>query len=264
MNLNPVIPQRKTLHKRLWNFVQPYTTFQIDQELEEQKFAYLDESCYNFPIDQDTTPALYQLCQSVKERLHVTDNVDFKIAGNMQLNGSCTPSASKEFPSIITVSISAVNTLTDDELAILIGHELGHVITKDWLVQFFFHKRFDDAERAPQFRWHQFHILELLSEMEADRYGYLACGSKLDTYISYQYKFRGGIDQQRFGVSTDTFLKANQRLMQKFMHGGWLGKQHPANALRIEAIRLFATCKTDRELETKMQPIIDSIENCDD
>ena len=111
---------------------------------------------------------------------------------------------------------------------------------------------------------HQFHVYQLLSELEADRYGFLACGCNLDTFVSYQYKFCGGIDQQRFGVSTETFLKANQRYMQKFLNGGWLGKRHPAYALRIEAIRIFATCKTDRELHVQMQPIIDSIENCDD
>ena len=139
---------------------------------------------------------------------------------------------------------------------------MGHLITQDWLISFFFNKLY--KKYATTFRLHQFHILDLLSEMEADRYGYLACGSNLDTFVSYQYKLYGGINQQHFGVSTDTFLKANQRHMQKFLHGGWLGKNHPANALRIEAIRLFATCKTNCELKAQMKPIIDSIFDCDD
>lgn len=262
MNLNPIIPQRKKLHDVLWNFVQPSSTFQIELELEEQKFAYYNESCYDFPIEADTTPALFQVCQSVKERMHVTDNIVFLIDNRMYVNASCTASANKEYPSIITISKDAINTLTDSELACLIGHELGHVIMKDWLISFFFNKLY--KKRATKFRLHQFHVLDLLSELEADRYGYLACGSNLDTFVSYQYKFTGGIDQQRFGVSTDTFLKANQRHMQKFLNGGWLGKCHPANALRIEAIRLFATCKTNCELQAQMKPIIDSIKNCDD
>ena len=262
MKLNPIIPQRKNLHNILWKLVQPNSTFQIEWELEEQKFTYFNESCYDFPIEADTTPALFQICQSVKERLQITDDIVFFIDGRTRVDGSCTASANKEYPSIITISTGAVNTLTDNELACLIGHELGHLITQDWLISFFFNKLY--KKYATTFRVHQFHILDLLSEMEADRYGYLACGSNLDTFVSYQYKLYGGINQQPFGVSTDTFLKANQRHMQKFLHGGWLGKNHPANALRIEAIRLFATCKTNRELKAQMKPIIDSIINCDD
>ena len=111
---------------------------------------------------------------------------------------------------------------------------------------------------------HDIHVLDLLSELEADRYGYLACNGDMDAFISFMYRLSGGIDQQRFGVSTSSFLNANMRHFQKFMNGCWLGKRHPANALRIEAIRLFATCKTNRELEAQMKPIIDSIMNCDD
>ena len=261
MKLNPIIPQRKKLHDKLWDLVQPYSTFQIEWELEEQRFAYYNESCYDFPIEQDTTPALYQLCQSVKQRLQITNDIVFFIDNRMRVDGSCTASANKDYPSIITLSTGAVNTLTDKELTFLIGHELGHLIMQDWLVSFFFNKLYKN--RATKFRLHQYHVLDLLSELEADRYGYLACGD-LDAFVSWQYKLHGGIDPQRFGVPTDTFLAANQRHMQKFLHGGWLGKHHPANALRVEAIRLFATCKTNRELQFQMKPIINSICNCDD
>jgi len=262
MNLNPSIPQREKLHNILWEQVQPNSTYQIDLELEDQKYTYYNESCYRFPINPYTTPSLSFLCDSVKERLHIHSNIMFCIENNTYINGACMTSGNKEYPDIVRITSGVVNMLTNDELAFIIGHELGHVIMQNGLVQLFFCQLYKDT--APNHLYHQFHVYQLLSELEADRYGYLACGSNLDTFVSYQYKFTGGIDQQRFGVSTDMFLKANQRHMQKFLHGGWLGKWHPAHALRIEAIRLFATCKTNRELETKMKPIIDSIMNCDD
>ena len=108
------------------------------------------------------------------------------------------------------------------------------------------------------------HVLDLLAELEADRYGYLACNSDMDAFVSFMWKMSGGIDIHKFGVSTSTYLKANLSHVQKFMNGGWLGKRHPANALRIEAARVFATSKTNYVLREQMKPIIDSIENCDD
>ena len=47
-------------------------------------------------------------------------------------------------------------------------------------------------DNAPKFLTHQLHVYELLSEQEADRYGFLACGYNLDTFVDYQYKFTGG------------------------------------------------------------------------
>ena len=188
MTLNPIIPQRKKLHDILWNFVQPNSTFQIDWTLEQQKFAYFNEICYNIPIEPYTTPSLSLICNSVKERLKVTDNIVFMIDNRMRVNGSCIASANKEYPSIITVSSGAVNTLTDDELAYLIGHELGHIISKDWLVTIFFDMLC--KKNVNKFRLHQCHVLNMLSELEADRYGYLACGS-MDAMIIRQSLFMG-------------------------------------------------------------------------
>ena len=263
MKLNPIIPQREKLQNIVWRHVQPTSTHIIDLEQEDQKYTYYNESCYKFPIGPYTSPALSLLCKSIQERLRVQGDFMFCIDDFSCIQGTCLNSGNTEYPTIIRLTSGAVNLLTDNELAFLIGHELGHAIMQNGLVQFFFNIFYKD-NTAPKFLTHQFHVYQLLSELEADRYGFLACGCNLDTFVSYQYKFCGGIDQQRFGVSTETFLKANQRYMQKFLNGGWLGKRHPANALRIEAIRLFATCKTNRELKAQMKPIIDSIQNCDD
>jgi len=261
MNLNPIIPQRKELQSILWDHVQPNSTHQIQLELENQEYTYYDESCRRFPIDPYTTPALSLLCQSVKKRLRVNNDVMFCIENDTYVGGACNSSGNNEYPNIVRLTSGAVNTLTNNELTFLIGHELGHVIMQNGVVSFFFHLLY--SETVPEYLFHQLHVYRLLSELEADRYGYLACGS-LETYVNFHYKLAGGIDRQKQGVSLDTFLVANKRHVQKFMNGGWLGNHHPAKALRVEAIRLFATCKTNRELKVKMQPIIDSIMKCDD
>ena len=90
MKLNPIIPQRKKLHDQLWDFVQPNSTNQIDLELENQEYIYYNECCYNLPIEAYTTPSLHLLCLSVKERLHVTDNVVFQVDNREFITGIVT------------------------------------------------------------------------------------------------------------------------------------------------------------------------------
>ena len=260
MKLNPIIPQRKKLQDQLWDFVQPSSTYQVDLEQEDQAYNYLNECCYNLPIEAYTTPSLHLLCQSVKERLHVTDDVIYQIDNRVRVTGSSIVSGNKTYPSIVTLSSGAVNTLNEKELSFLIGHELGHVLSRSGIIRFFF-KKLTPQSKVPHDILHDMHVLDLLDELEADRYGYLACNCDMDAFISFMYQLSGGVDIHKFGVSTSTYLKANQRHMQKFMNGGWVGDKHPANALRIEAIRLFATSKSNRELREQMEPIIDSINN---
>ena len=260
MKLNPIIPQRKNLQDQLWDFVQPNSTFQIDLEQEDQGFAFYNECCYNLPINAYTTPSLHLLCQSVKECLRVSDDVIFQVDNRVRVDGSSTVSGNKTYPSIVTLSSGAVNTLNEKELSFLIGHELGHILSRSGLIRFFF-KQLSPQAKVPKDILHDMHVLDLLDELEADRYGYLACNSDMDAFVSFMYRLSGGIDTHKFGVSTSTYLKANQRHMQKFMNGGWIGNKHPANALRIEAIRLFATSKSNRELREQMKPIIESIYN---
>lgn len=263
MNLNPIIPEYRSLNDKLWDFVQPSRDDQIDLELENQKYIFYNECCYNLPIDAYTTPSLHLLCKSVEERLHVSYKIIYQVDNREFVAGSSSVSGNDKYPSVVSLSAGAVNTLNEKELSFLIGHELGHIISRSGLVRFFFSK-LSPEEKVPRDILHNMHVLDLLAELEADRYGYLACDSDMDAFISVMSRLAGGIDIHKFGVSTSTFLNANIRHIQKFMYGGWLGKRHPAIALRIEAIRLFATCKTDRELKAKMKPIIDSIKKCND
>ena len=99
MKLNPIIPQRKKLQDQLWEFVQPNNTHHIDLELENQEYIYYNECCYNLPIEAYTTPSLHLLCQSLKERLHVTDNVVFQVDNREFITGSSSVSGNNKYPS---------------------------------------------------------------------------------------------------------------------------------------------------------------------
>lgn len=173
--MNPTIIQRKTLHNKLWKIVQPDNSDQLNSAAEEQKFNFYNEMGLHFPIEPDTTPKLYQLCQSIKERLHVHRNVLFCIGNRSHVSASCSE-GNDDYPSVVRISSGAVNTLSDGELSFLIGHELGHVIMHNLYIDFYYEKHFE-KDKPPQNIAHLYHVHRLLSELEADRYGYLACGN---------------------------------------------------------------------------------------
>jgi len=102
-------------------------------------------------------------------------------------------------------------------------------------------------------------VYKFLSELEADRYGYIACGS-LENYISFYYKSRAGLDFKRMGVSVQQFIEGNRKRVQSFINEGFIGgENHPYDAIRIEAVYIYATSKDSRELSSRMFPLIDNI-----
>ena len=253
--MNPVIIQRKNLQKKLWEDLRPRNEEQVQAEITYQRYGFYDESGFNLPIEADTTPALYNLCQSVKERLKVQDKVVFQIDNRANVNGGCIVSGNNRYPSIIHLSSGAVNTLSDDELTVLVGHEIGHLINKDGIVRFYYNYKYK-KDGAPKKIAHQFNVYRLLAELEADRYAYLACGN-LDTCISYQYKRIGGIDINKFGVPASQFIEGNRKRVQMFINGRMMGSnEHPYDAIRTEALYIFATSKDARELSSRMYPLV--------
>lgn len=255
MNLNPVIIQCKNLRLKLWDDVRPINDEQVKAELIYMKYGFFDESGFNLPIEPDTTPKLFHLCQAVRERLNVHEKVVFQLDNRVRVQGGCIVSGNDQYPSIIHMSSGAVNTLSEDELSVLIGHELGHLINKDGIVSFYFNLKYKKSG-APKKIAHQFNVYRFLSELEADRYAYLACGD-LDTCISYEYKRIGGIDIKKFGVPTNQFIEGNHKRVQMFFDGGQIGSNtHPYDAIRTEALHIFATSKNSHELSSRMYPLV--------
>jgi len=252
--MNPTIIQRRQLQQKLWKLVQPDHVHNYFGE-NDMKRAYLQELGYSLPIDRYTTPVLFHHFNSVKERLRMHEDVFFCVDNRVHIGASSISSEHKQFPSIVSLSSGAVNTLNDGELDFIVGHELGHIIMHSGLVKYYY--KTYDKDPTPELDY-LYHVFALLTELEADRYGYLACGS-LEAYISCQYKVYGGLDQHKFGVPTTLFLEANRRIVEMFLPECWIGNEHPVNALRIEAIHIFATSKSSQELEIRMQPIIRSI-----
>ena len=185
MNLNPVIIQRKNLHKKLWDDVFPQNANDLEREIGAYRFDFFEE---------------WQ------------EDVWFQMKNRIGIRGDAIVSGNNIYPSIVRLSATAFNQLNEDELSFLIGHELGHVINKDVVVRFYYDLKYG-KDGASNKLAHSMKVYTLFSELEADRYGYLACGS-IEAYISFLYKCRCGLDFSESGVSFQQFMEGNHNRAQ--------------------------------------------------
>lgn len=265
IKLNPEIYQRKLLFDQLY--------YSIHGELAENlaRMYYGTSSLmkvidiyrgYEMPIEKDTLPNLYAICNRVKKLLNYKEKINFFLVSSSIINAStCFSCDVEETPHIITLNSGLVNILTDDELTFTIGHEIGHLINKDGLIKKLVHFAGGNDDELDSYLKVRLDMYDLLCELEADRYGYLACGNE-ETAIKTMFKLAAGLDISKLGVSFDNLLKANKRAFNRYWKDDKdAGEGHPVHPIRIEALHIFANAENEKQLEKRMEKIEDKLRN---
>ena len=90
----------------------------------------------------------------------------------------------------------------------------------------------------------------------ADRYGYMAVG-KLGACVTAFFKLASGLDLAKMNVSIDALIADNSRRLEYFLKDkGFSRASHPVNPIRVQALNLFATSRTQKELNQGMDELI--------
>ncbi|MFH1965417.1 MAG: M48 family metalloprotease [Acidobacteriota bacterium] len=94
-------------------------------------------------------PRLDSLIRGVVEKLQFREETDFYVTNNPELNACSISRLEEDQAHIINLNSGLVERLDDDELKFVVGHEIGHLISKNAgimkLVQFIF----PDPMRTP-------------------------------------------------------------------------------------------------------------------
>lgn len=266
----PEIPMYQQLTKMLWDALQGDKIWPIMQSLGLDK---IDDSRYKAELEgqslkltEKVTPSLYKMFNGIKERLGLQRNVDFYIVSSNEVNAFARTIVPTEPDAPLTVVIysGTIENLTEAELTYVVGHELGHLMDENLVLNDIFMFVFPTGEipvplQFKFFFWHQ------LSELFADRYGYLAV-QDINACISAQFKLRSGLSLEKMEVDMDSFLEYNHEVMQHYSSGqalnlfsGPYARMHPVSPIRIEALNLFANAKTQKELNDGMNQIVNTI-----
>ena len=257
---NPTIRIEKDLGQQIYDALQGAVVESIlkivkDGSDDEYWRSLMEGHCMK--VEKEILPEFHALCHEVKAKLGFTEQVDFYVTGDSTINAFSVAAEGEGQPHIVNINSGLFDLMSQDELRFVIGHELGHIINKDTalkrLINFVYPP---DRTLMPITLQHKIKLHDQLAELVADRYGYLAC-ENLNTCVTAFFKMASGLDLGKMNVSIEALLDDNMKRLDYFLHDKGVNQYgHPVNPIRVQAINLFATCKSKKKLDEGMDELI--------
>lgn len=201
----------------------------------------------SFKVTPEMAPALYQQFHEVKEKLQYSKEIEFYVTNEPQLNAFAVPRISENIPDIINVNSGLIGMMDNDELRFVIGHEVGHLISRNARIWKLIRFIFPDDENIPLILKHKIDLWGKLSELTSDRFGFVACPD-MEKCVSEFFKLSSGLNTSRINFDYKAYLEKNEQILQYFTTQNNPNLlTHPVNPLRVKALQLFAGSDTYRK-----------------
>ena len=257
--LNPQIGLEQELNRQIYEALQGSVVEEVLRQVRtDASDSYWRSTLegHSFKVERSLLGHLYDLFYEVKARLGYDEKVDFYITGDASVNAFSVAAEGEGAPHIVNINSALVELMSDDELRFVIGHELGHLMNRNTALLRLIHFVFPPQSNMPIALQHKIKLWQQLSELVADRYGYMAVGS-LPVCVSAFFKMASGLNLMKMNVSIDALVEENIKHLDYFLNDKGLSRaDHPVNPIRVQALNLFATCETDEELEKRMEELI--------
>lgn len=268
----PEIPMYNQLTKQLWDALQGDIVWQVMQKLgidkRDDRAERVRMEGRSLKVTQKVMPHLYELFNNVKERVNLEHPVDFFVISDATLNACAhvLKPMDPEMPYIVEVNSAMIETMTEPELCSVVGHELGHLLDDNYIlnqvIYFIFGADEYGRPNLPIPLRFKYYYWKQLSELFADRYGYLATDD-INACISAELKLKSGLKLDKIEANIPAFIEENREALQHYISGCGLslndGYTHPVSPIRIEALNLFANAKTEKDLCEGMKVLTNAI-----
>lgn len=259
-HLSPRLELQQKLSRQIHNALQGDVVEQIIAEAtqsDDDSYWRSIMEGHSFKVEPHLMEKQYTMFQDVRKKLGITEDIDFYISGDSDVNAFSVAAEKKGAPHIVNINSALFNLMTDDELRFVVGHEIGHLINHDTRLHRLINFIFPCTAAMPTALNHKVRLEEQLAELVADRYGFLAVG-KLEPCVSAFYKMASGLDITKMQIEMNVLLEENRKHLDYFLNDKGISNQtHPVNPIRIESLALFAQAKTKKELDAQMKPLID-------
>lgn len=231
--MNITIPQRLTIAKHLNEsllcdvgvLIRLLPKPLLEMAHNRIHLQYLKDTKESETISSNQNTHLFELCQEVQQKLNYEHPINYLLRHRKSIGSASFSSPEGQDASILIINSGAANNLSDDELRWVIGHALGHIINRDAELRCLYDTFCIHLEEilSTEMRRNMYYY-DLLADLEADRYGLLACGS-IDVAV----------------------------------HS--LNEQVSVYPMRVEALKLYAQATSDYTLRRQLKPILDKLKN---
>ncbi len=195
---------------------------------------------HSFKVEEGTLSKYYHIFNEIKEALQFDEPVDFYITGDPSVNAFAIASQEEGEPNIINVNSSLIQLMSDDELRFVIGHEMGHLINKNATLVKLINFVFPHGAPVPITLQYKIRLWQQLSELVADRFGYMAMPD-INVCISAFFKMSSGLDFNKMDMKVEAFLEDNKKRLEYFRNDKGINfATHPINPIRVEALNQFS------------------------
>lgn len=195
-------------------------------------------------LTPEISPQLHRVLEHATKVLEVDTEVELYVYPAAEFNAACArPEGGRVF---VLFSSSLLEAFADDELAFVLGHELGHhVFDHHGLpLSYLLHEQSEITERTALelFTWQRY------AEISADRAGLMVAG-KLDAAARSLFKLSSGLRTAPGPDQIAAFVQQAHELAaevqgtdatQAAPHGDWMAS-HPFSPIRLTAAQAFAS-----------------------
>jgi len=182
-------------------------------------------------------PRLHEICNRVKETLNFTEEIDFYVVSSVHFN-AFSVNGFGFFPHIICFHSALIQFFTDEELAFIIGHEIGHLMFKhsqlrivSMILSESESKNVPAQVRNTYSRWSQY------AEISSDRMGFMA-QPNLETIGKVFFKLVSGLSEEHLKFDINEYLKQLDQI--KNMSYKEFYASHPTSLIRLKCMELFS------------------------
>jgi Zn-dependent protease with chaperone function/uncharacterized tellurite resistance protein B-like protein len=195
---------------------------------------------HSFKVTEKMASGLYSMFRAVEKKLGFEEPIEYFITNSPELNAFSLSRIEDDQPHIININSGLIRWLDNDELLFVIGHEIGHLITRNANIMRLIQFIFPDPSNTPLILQHKITLWKKLSELTADRYGYLA-SPKPDKCISAFFKLASGLDTGRINFDYEAYMAENDVILDYFRKEIRANlMSHPINPIRIKALQYFS------------------------
>lgn len=214
--------------------------FGSDSGRAESRDGSLESSFIRYQFDEhglrlsaEMTPGLYSILESVGQRLRIgPESVLAFVHASPDIQAACYAGDTKDC--LISLTSGLIDLMSEQELAFVIGHELGHFLlghgatplTADPSVEGMMRRRSD--------------------EISADRVGMLACSERTAAFRAL-IKVSCGLDASHLRFDIGTYLEQIQQATSSAW-GPTFGPTHPSLMIRCRALLWFEMSHEYRQI----------------